>query len=593
MNIGYLQVKVTSQMALPLEDALVKIIDSKTMMEVNEGTIYTDSNGNTAKIALSTVAKSLSEDENESELPYTNYNITVEKDGFIKGEIIGAQIFEGIVSIQNVDLLPRPQNYGNDYEIELFQGRVAQLYSPEEFLQEGTTDYVLDEVVIPSYITVHLGAPNDNAENVRVPFITYLKSVAASEIYPTWPTESLKANVLAQISFALNRIYTEWYLSKGYDFDITASPGYDQKYVYNRNTFESTDEIVEEYFNNFVTKTFSKEPFFTEYCDGKIVSCPGMKQWGTYDLANEGKTALEILKFYYGDDIEIRESNNISTIPVSYPGTALKRGSTGDDVKTIQAQLNRIGDNYPAFSKLVVDGIFGSAVESVVKDFQEVFNLTVDGIVGKQTWYKISYIYVSVKELAQLTSEGESIQDGSYPGYVVQFGDKGTNVFIIQYYINLAAMYIGSIYSVDLDGIFGSGLEAQVKNFQRYFNLSVDGKVGELTWDKLFSIYQSIVEGTTTPPITPPASDKYPGTLLRVGSSGSNVIKVQNWLNGVGEVYSSIPALTVDGKFGPATQNSVIAFQRQFSLAQDGIVGPTTWDRLYGEWQNLIADGLI
>ncbi len=593
MPTGFLQVKVSTQSALPVENALIKIIDSKTMQVLDEYTTYTDISGNTQKLELDTIDKSLSQNPDETEIPYKNYNVSIEKNGFIIGEIIGLQIFDGILSIQNIDLLPRPVNYGNNYEMESYKGEPEQLFKTEEFLQEGITGRVLPSVVIPEYITVHLGKPDEDVQDVRVPFVTYLKSVAASEIYPTWPTESLKANILAQCTFALNRIYTEWYKSKGYNFDITSSTSYDQKYIHNRNTFESTDEIVEEFFDNYVSKNFAKDPFFTEYCDGKKVTCPGMKQWGTYDRANEGLSALEILRFYYGDDVEIRESDNIAPIPVSYSGTALKRGSTGNDVKVIQSQLNRISDNYPALRKLTVDGIFGANVEAAVKQFQEVFNLTADGIVGKATWYKISYIYVSVKNLAQLTSEGESIQDGGYPGYVIQKGDKGTNVLIIQYYINLAAMYIGSIYSLDLDGIFGDGVEEQVKNFQRYFNLTVDGKVGQLTWDKMFSVYLSIINGTTTPPITPPTSDKYPGSLIRVGSSGTNVIKIQNWLNGLAEYYTTIPAIAVDGKFGPATQNSVIAFQARFNLAQDGIVGQITWDRLYGEWQNLIANGII
>ncbi len=593
MPTGYLQVKITTQSALPVQDALVKIIDSKTMQVLEEYTSYTDKNGNTQKFSLDTISRSLTENPDETELPYKNYDIKIEKNGFIFGEIIGVQIFDGVLSIQSIDLLPRPVNYGNNYEIELYQGAPEQLYAPEPFMQEGIDGRVLPQVVIPEYITVHLGKPQEDATDVRVPFVTYLKSVAASEIYPTWPTESLKANILAQCTFALNRIYTEWYPSKGYNFDITSSTSYDQKYIHNRNTFDSTDAIVEEFFDNYVAKDFAKDPYFTEYCDGKIVSCNGMKQWGTYDRANEGLDALEILRFYYGDNIEIRESDNIAPIPVSYPGTALRRGSTGDDVKIIQSQLNRISDNYPALRKLTVDGIFGASVEAAVKDFQDVFNLSADGIVGKATWYKISYIYVSVKNLSQLTSEGESIQDGSYPGYVVQRGDKGTNVLIIQYYINLTSMYVGSIYSLDLDGIFGAGVEEQVKNFQRYFNLSVDGKVGQMTWDKMFSVYQSIIEGTTTPPITPPTNDKYPGVLIRVGSSGTNVVKIQNWINGLSEVYTTIPSLTVDGKFGTATQNSVIAFQGRFNLAQDGIVGEITWNRMYGEWQNLIADGSI
>ncbi|MEG3029982.1 MAG: peptidoglycan-binding protein, partial [Oscillospiraceae bacterium] len=323
------------------------------------------------------------------------------------------------------------------------------------------------------------------------------------------------------------------------------------------------------------------------------VKCKGMSQWGSYSDAQAGKSALEILRKYYGSDVSISQSNNIAPIPVSYGGTPLRRGAKGEDVRVITAQLNRIGDNYPSIPKVVVDGVFGAALETAVKKFQSIFNLTQDGVIGKSTWYKISYIYVSVKKLAQLTSEGEAIDDGAYPGKVVRRGDKGRNVLIVQFYINQTAVYVDSIDEVALDGIFGAALETSVKEFQKFFNLTADGKVGELTWNKMYEIFLSIKNGVTVPPQTQPNADKYPGTPLRIGSSGTNVVKVQNWLNGVSKVYTTVPSVTADGKFGPLTKNSVMAFQKRFGLIQDGIVGTATWGKLYSVWQGLVADGKI
>ncbi|MEG2192080.1 MAG: peptidoglycan-binding protein, partial [Oscillospiraceae bacterium] len=328
-------------------------------------------------------------------------------------------------------------------------------------------------------------------------------------------------------------------------------------------------------------------------CDGKTVKCNGLSQWGAYNKAVAGANSLQILKDYYGADIQVNESNNIASIPMSYPGTPLKKGSSGQNVQVIQAQLNRIGDNYPSIKKLNVDGIFGDAMENSVKAFQKIFNLSQDGIVGKTTWYKISYIYVAVKKLAELTSEGEAIKNGSYPGYVVKRGDRGVNVMIVQYYINQTAVYVDSIDSVKLDGVFGAGLETQVKNFQRFFNLAPDGKVGALTWNKMFEIFLSIKNGVTIPPQTPPQNDSYPGSPLRIGSYGANVTKIQQWLNGVAQVYPAVPQVSVDGRFGTATQKSVIAFQSRFFLSPDGVVGPATWNKLYNTWQDLIAQNLI
>ena len=316
-----------------------------------------------------------------------------------------------------------------------------------------------------------------------------------------------------------------------------------------------------------------------------------MSQWGSKADAERGMSAISILRKYYGNDIQITESNNIAPIPVSYPGSALREGSTGNSVRVIQAQLNRIANDYPSIGKVNVDGVFGATTTAAVRRFQQIFDLTADGVVGKRTWYKISYIYVSVKKLAQLTSEGESIQDGSYPGRAYRRGDRGINVQIIQFYLNQTAVYVNSIKPVEIDGNFGAATENSVREFQEYFNLVQDGVVGQKTWEKMQDIYEGIQQGVNVPEATPPSADAYPGTPLQTGSRGENVRRIQNWLNAVSAVYPDVPSVSADGIFGPLTQNAVQAFQSRFNLTADGIVGRITWNRLYTEWQNLVAEG--
>ena len=594
MATGFLQVMVTTQTALPLENVKITVTDSATQQVLEEKTVYTDGSGRSPLIELETVEKeySLNED-NTAVLPYKNYDLTIEKEFFIRGQVLGVQIYEGQTTFQTIGLMPRPTDFGNEFERELVRGDVQKLFTTEPNLQQGRNDYILQRVVIPESVTVHLGRPDASRQNVTVPFRTYLKSVAASEIYPTWPENALRANIHAQISFVLNRIYTEWYRSRGYNFDITNSTSFDQKYIHNRATFDSTDRIVDEIFNTYVTRSFSREPYFTEYCDGKQVSCNGLKQWGTVDLANQGMTPLQILQYYYGDYIQINETNNIANVSTSYPGSPLRRGSTGQNVEILQAQLNRISDNYPAIPKLTVDGIFGRNMENAVKIFQRTFRLTRDGVVGKSTWYRISYIYVAVKKLAELTSEGETLEPGSYPGRPVRQGDRGLNVSIVQFYITQSAGYVPTVSAVDIDGVFGSGTRQQVINFQRYYNLTPDGIVGSATWEKMYRLYQSIRDGVSTPEETPPAGRTYPGVPLRRGSSGSNVVQIQQWLAALAQVYREIPTLAVDGRFGAGTERSVRAFQTKFGLASDGIVGRQTWNRLYSVWQDRVAEGLL
>ena len=406
-----------------------------------------------------------------------------------------------------------------------------------------------------------------------------------------WPEQALRANIHCQISLALNRIYTEWYPSKGYSFNITNSTSYDQYYVHGRTVFDVMVRLTDDIFNTYIRKTGTVNPYYAEYCDGKSVTCPGLKQWGTVTLANQGRNALSILKYYYGSNIEIIRTNNIQSIPQSYPGSPLRQGSTGAAVFTLQRQLNRITKDYPFLGLLTVDGIFGRKMTETVKKFQRQFNLTADGVVGRSTWYKISYIYVSVKDLAELTSEGETfsgtLPDGpwNFGSSVLKQGSTGSEVEQMQFWLSTLAQYESRIPSVTVDGVYGSGTAAAVRAFQRLYGLTVDGIVGLTTWTELYDQFRSIQSDNGTP-------NAYPGTALREGSSGQNVRLVQFWLKIARTVYTSLANVTVDGKFGSATAAAVRRFQSYFGLTSDGVVGRITWNKLY-EVYNDIANKLL
>ena len=404
-----------------------------------------------------------------------------------------------------------------------------------------------------------------------------------------WPEQALRANIHCQISLALNRIYTEWYPSRGYSFNITNSTSYDQYYVHGRTVFDVMVRLTDDIFNTYLRKTGTVNPYYSEYCDGKSVTCPGLKQWGTVTLAKQGKTPLQILKYYYGSNIEIVRTNNIQAIPQSYPGSPLRQGDSGTAVFTLQRQLNRIAKDYPFFGKLTVDGVFGPRMVSTVKTFQRQFNLTADGVVGRQTWYKISYIYVSVKDLAELTSEGETssgtLSDGSWGGTALRTGSTGSAVEQVQFWLNTLAQYESAIPSLAVDGRYGASTASAVRAFQRRYGLTVDGVVGRETWNAIYNEFRSIQSDNGTP-------NAYPGTALREGASGQNVRLVQFWLKIAHTVYSRLNDLTVDGTFGAATTAAVKRFQTYFGLTSDGVVGRTTWNKLY-EVYNDIANRLL
>ena len=405
----------------------------------------------------------------------------------------------------------------------------------------------------------------------------------------SWPEEALRANIIAQVSLALNRIWTEWYPSRGYSFNITGSPGYDQAYVNGRTVFAVMERLTAELFNTFVQRSGDAEPYFTEYCDGKTVTCPGMKQWGTVDRAREGMNALQILRYYYGNRVQLVTTDNIAAIPSSYPGSPLRRGSTGTNVRILQKQLSRIAKDYPSFGKPAVTGTFDEATENSVKKFQKQFSLTADGVVGRATWNKVSFIYVSVKDLAELTSEGETAEGtqstGGWPGTVLRRGSTGSSVEQVQFWLSDLAQFDSSLMRVTVDGSYGAATERAVRAFQQKQSLTADGVVGQRTWNALYAAWvdaQSDLGGTA-----------WPGTALRRGAAGMEVRLVQFWLRLAADNYSALRTVTVDGKFGAATTRAVKAWQSRAGLTVDGVVGRMTFQSLYDAAQALEASGPV
>lgn len=443
--------------------------------------------------------------------------------------------------------------------------------------------------VIPDFITVHLGRPDSSAKNVRVPFTGYIKNVASSEVYPTWPENSLRANIYAQISLALNRIYTEYYRSRGYNFDITNSTAYDQAYIDGRDIFGNISRIVDEIFNSYITKGNQIQPYFAEYCDGKNVTCKGMSQWGTVTLANQGRTPIQILRNYYGSDINLVSNVPVKNIRESYPGTLLRLGTVGEDVRTIQRQLNRIRRNYPSIPNIPqTNGVFEATTRAAVRQFQSIFNLAVDGIVGRATWYKIKRIYNAVIKVSELYSEGITISDiDRIYSTSLRRGSRGNEVKLIQYYLNFLSFFNNRLPSIDADGIFGPATENAVKAFQSEYGLTADGIVGRDTWNRLQDAYFSTLNSLPDE-YRSYSSLLYPGYVITTGASGNVVTQLQMFLNVIAANNSAVPSVAVDGVYGNETRNAVIAVQKLSGLEQTGAVGALTWNaivNLYNEYR--------
>ena len=346
---------------------------------------------------------------------------------------------------------------------------------------------------VPQRITVHLGAPSASADNVTVSFSDYVKNVASSEIYPTWEESALRANILAIVSFALNRVYTEFYRSRGYDFDITSSTAYDQFFVRGRSFFSNISQLVDELFNSYLRRPGFVEPLAAKFCNGTTVTCEGLSQWGSQALAQQGYNSTQILRSYYGD-VEIVANAPVQDYVSSYPGTPLRRGSVGPNVVVIQTELNRISQNYPAIPKVpVVDGIFGAATENSVTAFQEIFNLNPDGVVGPATWYALVRLYTAVTSLSELHSQGPRFYTIAWnKGRPLVPGDRGIQVEHLQYMLRVLAAYISQIPSVAVDGIYGSATRNAVLAAQGYFGLPQTGTVDLTTWNEIYDQFTGI-----------------------------------------------------------------------------------------------------
>lgn len=441
---------------------------------------------------------------------------------------------------------------------------------------------------IPRTITVHLGAPDADAPNVTLPFADYIANVASSEIYPTWPENAIRANIYAQVSFALNRIYTEFYRNRGYDFDITNSTAYDQSFVAGREFFENVGQIADELFTNYVVRQGSVEPLFTQYCDGVEVQCGGLSQWGTVTLAEQGLTPYEILQYYYGDDISIVRDAPVADITGTVPPVPLRLGSGGDEVRSVQIRLNRISDNYPSIPKIAIpDGVFSYDTEDAVRRFQEVFSLTPDGIVGPATWYRIQLIYNAVKRLNELDSEGIKLSEVTqqYERELSE-GDTGTEVSNVQYLIAYLSQFYDTIPAVAIDGSFGAATTDAVRSVQRTFDLPITGTIDLATWDIMYRTYIGFletipfeyIEGNVIP---------YPGVPLRQGSRSDTVRLLQDYINYVAQFFGEIPSVEPTGYFGEQTEAAVIALQNFLGIPASGTVAATTWNGLIDLYSDL------
>ncbi len=441
---------------------------------------------------------------------------------------------------------------------------------------------------IPETVTVHLGPPDSDARNVTVSFVDYIKNVASSEIYPTWPEGALRANILAQISFALNRIYTEYYRSRGYDFDITNSTAIDQSFVYGRDIYDNISLIVDDVFDTYIRRSNAVEPIFALYCDGINTQCAGLSQWGSVDLANQGLGAFDILARYYGNNIDLVSDAPIQGSEESYPGRVLSVGSSGNDVKFVQTRLNRISKNYPAIPKIaIIDGIYANDTADAVEAFQRIFGLLETGSVDRSMWYAIQRIYSGVKSLSDLNSEGLAPEDVSNLfEEVLSLGYTGQGARDLQYFLRFISEFNPAVSAPAIDGVFGPATQSAVISFQKEYGIEPTGVVDTPTWEAIYNTYRGMLESLPAGYFSS-TTEPYPGFPLRLGSRGEEVRRVQEYLNAVSVAYPQIPALEADGIFGPATQAAVLAFQSLFGLTPDGVVAAATYNAIADQYRVL------
>ena len=483
-SIGYIQVRAyTSYARLPLKDVAVTVTSP-------DGTAIamrlTDRNGKILPIEVPVPDKKESQQPEPGEKPFTNVNLYARLAGFEQVDAEDLQVFADTITVQDLEMVPLSE-LPNQFDQSVRYRTAAKSLGGDSLPPVSPIPY------IPQRITVHLGPPDASAANVTVSFVDYVKNVASSEIYPTWEESALRANILAIVSFALNRVYTEFYRSRGYDFDITSSTAYDQFFVNGRSFFENVSRLVDELFNDYIRRQGFVEPLAAKFCNGTTVTCEGLSQWGSQNLARQGYSSTQILRSYYGN-IEIVNNAPVQNVSTSYPGRPIRRGFTGPSVVVIQTELNRISQNYPAIPKIsTVDGIFGAQTEAAVRKFQEVFGLTVDGVVGQATWYALVRLYTAVVGLGELRSQGVRYYAISWANSnPIQMGDRGIKVEHLQYMLSVLSAYISEIPPVTIDGVFGSATRSAVLAAQRRFGLPQTGVVNFDTWNEIYDQFSGI-----------------------------------------------------------------------------------------------------
>ncbi len=565
---------------------------------------YTTDRNGTVRISLPAPPRALSLQPNPPTRPYSVYDIRVSLFGYVPVTVYGLHIFDGIGSIWSYNMVRLEDAEGNtstEITVPAHQRGTVPPYGGEDGAAAPTMtgpDSTVRPVRVPEMVTVHLGSPGSDAVNVTVPFVNYIKSVASSEIFPTWPRESLLSNIHAETTLVLNRIYTEWYPSQGYEFDVSASPAFDQYYVHQREVFDTIDALVDEYFDYYVARIGTVEPIFAQFCDGRQSACSGLSQWGTVDLAAMGYNALDILRYYYGQDVELRQAELVRTLPDSYGGTPLAQGSSGEAVLQTQNRLNRIAVNYPAIPFITLpEGDYNSETARAVRAFQQTFGLPQTGAVDEDTWYRIIYIYNAVKRLGELESEGETEQGGAYPNRVVKIGERGPNVLRLQWYNNAIARsgQFPQIRVIDLDGIYDTETANAMGALQALLGLPRTGEVDRATWDAVTTLYNEVEETGTNDQYYGGEVSGWPrpygGTPIRRGDRGDGVYYIQDLINALSAANTAIPKIGRDGVFGAETERAVIAFQTAYGLTPDGIVGPLTWEKLNAEYGMLPSVG--
>lgn len=448
-------------------------------------------------------------------------------------------------------------------------------------------------VTVPITITVHLGNPDEEAENVTVSYLDYIKNVGSSELYPTWPEEALRANLHAITSVAMNRVYTEWYRSRGYNFDITNSTRYDQAFVYNRGIFDSISVLADEIFTQYIVRDDEELPLFAQFCDGRLTQCEGMAQWGSVELADEGYAAIEILKYYYGEDIRTVTDAVVGEVEETYPGEPLMLGDSSLSVLRMQLGLDRIRLNYPGIPQIeIIEGYFNEDTEQAVRVFQEVFNLPVTGVVDQATWYSIRYIFIAVTRLAELAAEGallSRLYNITQETYLE--GDIRPGIELIQYALNVLSIYYPSIQGIAITGIFDEQTREQVIEFQKIMNLEPTGVVNRETFDALtasvFGILDTLPPESVYLPII-----RWPGVDYSLGDESPSIYVIQEMLSYISLIIPTIPYIEPSVTFDENTQQAVITFQNMMGLKPTGIIDQQTWNSIVEVYRQQRFGGL-